>query len=78
MSSCESSSSALPSPNSLKDVTSNIVNGDKLSNNGSDKLGNCDSVVQSNLATGLFVAHQLNNDSTKNSAWTVSDNVFYN
>lgn len=68
------SSAVLPSPNSLKEVTSNVINGDKISNNGnSEKLVNCDAVVPvpPNLTTGLFVAHQFNNDSTKNSAWNV-------
>lgn len=63
------SSTALP--NSLKEVTSNVVNGsDKIASNGNDKLANCESTVP-NLTTGLFVAHQLN-DSTKNTAWNVN------
>ncbi|XP_037049454.1 uncharacterized protein CG5098 isoform X1 [Bradysia coprophila] len=64
------SSTALPSPNSVKDVMSNGTT-DKIANNGSEKLTGSDAVTPSNLTTGLFVAHHLN-DATKNSGWNSS------
>ncbi|KAJ6643931.1 hypothetical protein Bhyg_08896 [Pseudolycoriella hygida] len=51
-------SPALQSPNSVKEAKGGFVNGDKISNNGSEKLFNSESVMAPNLTTGLFVAHQ--------------------
>lgn len=52
------------------------MNGDKISNNGSEILENCEPAVPPNLTTGLFVAHQMNNESTNNSSWDVCSNYW--